>query len=174
MTKGIALGDKIASGKARILNNPLEGDQLLDGEIIVTDLTNPDWDPILKRASAIITNKGGRTSHAAIVARELGTVAVVGCGNATSIIKNGQEITVSCAEGKEGNIYEGELKWEITEQDFSQLQMPKTDPMLILADPERAFELSHYPNKGVGLMRMEFAISNTIKIHPLAFVNLKK
>ncbi|RBN51671.1 phosphoenolpyruvate synthase [Flavobacterium psychrolimnae] len=168
LTKGIALGDKIASGKARILNNPQEGALLQNGEIIVTDLTNPDWDPIMKRASAIITNKGGRTSHAAIVARELGTVAVVGCGNATSIIKNGQEITVSCAEGKEGNIYDGKLNWEITEQDFSTLKMPNTDPMLILADPERAFELSHYPNQGVGLMRMEFAISNTIKIHPLA------
>lgn len=168
LTKGIALGDKIASGKARILNNPQEGALLQNGEIIVTDLTNPDWDPIMKRASAIITNKGGRTSHAAIVARELGTVAVVGCGNATSVIKNGQEITVSCAEGKEGNVYDGKLNWEITEQDFSTLKMPNTDPMLILADPERAFELSHYPNQGVGLMRMEFAISNTIKIHPLA------
>ncbi|MDP3681628.1 MAG: phosphoenolpyruvate synthase [Flavobacterium sp.] len=174
LTQGIALGDKIASGKARILNSPQEGDLLQNGEIIVTDLTNPDWDPIMKRASAIITNKGGRTSHAAIVARELGTVAVVGCGNATSVIKNGQEITVSCAEGKEGNIYDGKLKWEVSEQDFSKLEMPKTAPMLILADPERAFELSHYPNQGVGLMRMEFAISNTIKIHPLALCEPEK
>ncbi|SFF05687.1 phosphoenolpyruvate synthase [Flavobacterium xueshanense] len=174
LTKGIALGDKIASGKARILNNPQEGALLQNGEIIVTDLTNPDWDPIMKRASAIITNKGGRTSHAAIVARELGTVAVVGCGDATATIQNGQEITVSCSEGKVGNIYDGKLKWEITEQDFSKLEMPKTDPMLILADPERAFELSHYPNQGVGLMRMEFAISNTIKIHPLALCEPEK
>ncbi|HEX9151048.1 MAG TPA: phosphoenolpyruvate synthase, partial [Flavobacterium sp.] len=174
LAQGIALGDKIASGKARILNSPQEGDLLQNGEIIVTDLTNPDWDPIMKRASAIITNKGGRTSHAAIVARELGTVAVVGCGNATTAIKNGQEITVSCAEGKEGNIYQGLLEWEIMEQDFSKLEMPKTDPMLILADPERAFELSHYPNQGVGLMRMEFAISNTIKIHPLALCEPEK
>ena len=174
LTQGIALGDKIASGKARILNSPQEGNLLQNGEIIVTDLTNPDWDPIIKRASAIITNKGGRTSHAAIVARELGTVAVVGCGNATSVIKNGQEITVSCAEGKEGNIYDGKLKWEVSEQDFSKLEMPKTAPMLILADPERAFELSHYPNQGVGLMRMEFAISNTIKIHPLALCEPEK
>lgn len=174
LTKGIALGDKIASGKARILNNPQEGALLQNGEIIVTDLTNPDWDPIMKRASAIITNKGGRTSHAAIVARELGTVAVVGSGDATATIQNGQEITVSCSEGKVGNIYDGKLKWEITEQDFSKLEMPKTDPMLILADPERAFELSHYPNQGVGLMRMEFAISNTIKIHPLALCEPEK
>jgi pyruvate, water dikinase len=174
LTQGIALGDKIASGKVRILNSPQEGHLLQEGEIIVTDLTNPDWDPIMKKASAIITNKGGRTSHAAIVARELGTVAVVGCGNATSMLKNGQEITVSCAEGKEGYIYKGLLKWEITEQDFSKLEMPKTDPMLILADPERAFALSHYPNQGVGLMRMEFAISNTIKIHPLALCEPEK
>ena len=174
ITHGIALGDKIASGKARILNNPQEGSALLEGEILVTDMTNPDWDPIMKKASAIITNKGGRTSHAAIVARELGTVAVVGTGNATQRIKNGQLITISCAEGKEGNIYEGQLKWEVTEQDFSQLEMPETDPMFILANPEHAFELSHYPNKGVGLMRMEFAISNSIKIHPLALCEPEK
>ncbi len=174
LTSGISLGNKIISGKARILNNPQEGNLLQQGEILVTDVTNPDWDPVLKKAGAIITNKGGRTSHSAIVARELGTVAVVGCGNATSAIKNGQEITVSCAEGKIGNIYEGLLKWEIKEQDFSQLALPKTDPMFILADPERAFDLSCYPNKGVGLMRMEFAISNTIKIHPNALCEPEK
>jgi pyruvate,water dikinase len=174
LTSGIALGNKIISGKARILNSPQEGNLLQQGEILVTDVTNPDWDPILKKAAAIITNKGGRTSHSAIVARELGTVAVVGCGDATSVIKNGQEITVSCAEGKDGNIYEGLLKWEIKEQDFSQLALPKTDPMFILADPERAFDLSFYPNKGVGLMRMEFAISNTIKIHPNALCEPEK
>ena len=174
ITKGIALGDKIAIGKARIIINPQDGDQLQQGEILVTDITNPDWDVTLKKAAAIITNKGGRTSHAAIVARELGTVAVVGCGNATDVIKDGQEITVSCAEGKEGHIYDGILKWEIKEQDYSQLLMPKTSPMLILADPERAFELSNYPNKGVGLMRLEFAISNSIRIHPLALIESEK
>ena len=174
LTSGIALGNKIISGKARILNNPQEGNLLQQGEILVTDVTNPDWDPILKKVAAIITNKGGRTSHSAIVARELGTVAVVGCGDATSVIKNGQEITVSCAEGKDGNIYEGLLKWTIKEQDFSRLEMPKTNPMFILADPERAFDLSFYPNKGVGLMRMEFAISNTIKIHPNALCEPEK
>jgi len=174
LAKGIALGSKITSGKARILNSPQEGNLLQQGEILVTDITNPDWDPILKKAEAIITNKGGRTSHSAIVARELGTVAVVGCGNATSVIRNGQEITVSCAESKDGIIYEGLLKWEIKEQDFSKLSIPKTAPMFILADPEKAFELSNYPNKGVGLMRMEFAISNTIKIHPLALCEPEK
>ena len=174
LTSGIGLGSKITSGKARILNSPQEGHLLQQGEILVTDITNPDWDPILKKAGAIITNKGGRTSHSAIVARELGTVAVVGCGNATSAIKNGQEITVSCAETKEGKIYEGLLHWEIKEQDYSQLVMPETAPMLILADPEKAFDLSRFPNKGVGLMRMEFAISNTIKIHPNALCEPEK
>lgn len=174
LAKGIALGSKITSGKARILESPQEGNLLQEGEILVTDITNPDWDPILKKAGAIITNKGGRTSHSAIVARELGTVAVVGCSNATSTIKNGQEITVSCAESKEGVIYEGLLKWEIKEQDFSHLTIPKTAPMFILADPDRAFDLSFYPNKGVGLMRMEFAISNSIKIHPNALCEPEK
>ena len=174
LCKGIALGDKITSGKARIINNAQEGYLVQEGEIIVTDLTNPDWDPIMKKAAAIVTNKGGRTSHAAIVARELDTVAVVGCGDATATIKNGQEITVSCAEGKEGVIYNGTLRWKTTEQDFSRLKLPETAPMLILADPEKAFELSRYPNQGVGLMRMEFVISNTIKIHPLALCNPEK
>ena len=174
LTKGIALGEAIAAGKARILANPQEGNLLQKGEILVTDITNPDWDPVLKKAAAIITNKGGRTSHAAIVARELGTVAIVGCGNATEVIQTGQEVTVSCAEGKEGNIYEGCLKWDIKEQDYSQLAMPKTAPMLILADPERAFALSNFPNQGVGLLRLEFAISNSIKIHPLALVEPEK
>ncbi|MBK7427404.1 MAG: phosphoenolpyruvate synthase [Saprospiraceae bacterium] len=174
LTKGIALGDKIATGKARILLNPQEGSQLQAGEILVTDITNPDWDPVLKKAGGIVTNKGGRTSHAAIVAREIGTVAVVGCGNATELIQNGQEITICCAEGKVGNVYEGILEMEITEQDFSHLPMPDVSPMFILADPDRAFELSNYPNKGVGLMRLEFAISNSIKAHPLALLEPEK
>jgi pyruvate, water dikinase len=174
IASGIALGDKIASGKARILKSPLEGDQLLQGEILVTDITNPDWDPILKKAAAIVTNKGGRTSHAAIVARELGTVAVVGSGNASELIKTGDNITVSCAEGKDGHIYEGLLNWTIDEQDFSGLKLPHTSAMFILADPDRAFELSSYPNKGVGLLRLEFAISNSIRIHPLALCEPEK
>ena len=174
LTKGIALGDKIATGKARIILHPQDGDQLQKGEILVTDITNPDWDPVLKKAAAIITNKGGRTSHAAIVARELGTVAVVGCGNAAEVIKDGQEITVSCAEGKDGNVYDGILEWNIKEQDYSQLPIPKTNPMFILADPDRAFELSNYPNNGVGLLRLEFAISNSIRIHPLALIETEK
>ncbi len=174
LASGIALGDKIASGKARLLNNPMEAELLQQGEILVTDITNPDWDPVLKKAGAIITNKGGRTSHAAIVARELGTVAIVGTGNASQVIRTGDKITVSCAEGKDGHIYEGLLKWTVEEQDFSGLSLPKTAAMFILADPDRAFELSNYPNKGVGLLRLEFAISNSIRIHPLALCEPEK
>ena len=174
LCKGNGLGDRIASGKARIIENIEDGEHLIEGEILVTDSTNPDWETIMKKAGAIITNKGGRTSHAAIVARELGIVAVVGTGNATEKIQNGQEITVSCAEGKEGIIYKGKLKWDIHEEDFSKIQMPQTSPMFILADPERAFELSKYPNQGVGLMRLEFTISNSIGIHPLALLELDK
>ena len=174
LTTGIALGDRITSGKARILNNPDDEQLLQTGEILVTDVTNPDWDPIMKRAGGIITNKGGRTSHAAIVARELGVVAVVGTANATDVIKNGQEITVSCAEGKEGKVFEGLLKWETAEKDLSQIEPPQTAAMFILAEPDRAFDLSYYPNQGVGLMRIEFAVSNTIKIHPLALCQPEK
>jgi pyruvate,water dikinase len=174
LTKGIALGDKIASGKARILKSPHEGSLLQEGEILITDITNPDWDPVMKKAVAIVTNKGGRTSHAAIVARELGTVAVVGCSNATEVVKDGQEVTVVCAGSKDGLIYDGRLTWDIKEEDFSHLEMPETAPTFILADPDRAFELSKYPNKGVGLMRLEFAISNSIGIHPLALIEPEK
>lgn len=174
LAKGIALGDKITAGKARIILSPAAGDQLQEGEILVTDNTNPDWDTVLKKAGGIITNKGGRTSHAAIVAREMGTVAVVGCGHATENIRNGQMITVSCAQGKEGMVYEGQLPWKILEQDYSLLPATATHPMLILADPERAFELSRYPGSGVGLMRLEFAISNSIRIHPLALLEPEK
>ncbi len=170
LAKGEAIGNKITSGIARILQSPSESDKLLQGEILVTEITSPDWDPILKKAAAIITNKGGRTSHASIVARELGVAAVVGTGDATQKIKNGQSITVSCADGNAGHVYDGILKWTEKEIDFRNISMPKTSPMLIIGDPEKAFQLSFYPNKGVGLMRLEFIISNAIKIHPMALV----
>jgi pyruvate,water dikinase len=174
LTEGIALGSKIVSGKARILHSPAEGQLLQPGEILVTDITNPDWDPILKRASAIVTNKGGRTSHAAIVARELGTTAVVGCGNATDVIFDGDLITVSCAEGKTGYIYAGKAEWTVEERDLSHLRVPHTAPMLILGDPSLAFQQATLPQRGVGLMRMEFLIANHIKIHPLALTRLEQ
>ena len=164
----MGLGNKIASGKARILHSPKESDKLQEGEILVTERTNPDWDPILKKAAGIITNQGGRTSHAAIVAREVGAAAIVGSNNATEVIKDGQEITISCAEGDTGIVYDGLLDWDEKVIDLSTLGKPKTQPMLILADPDQAFKFSFYPSAGVGLMRMEFVINNSIQIHPMA------
>jgi pyruvate,water dikinase len=141
------------------------------GDIIVADITNPDWNAMLRKAVCIVTNKGGRTSHASIVARELGIHAVVGTGDATKKLRDGQEITVSCIEGDEGMVYEGKMAWTEKEIDLGNLPKTKTHPMFILADPSKAFRLAAYPNQGVGLLRMEFIISNTIRIHPMALVN---
>ena len=171
LVSGISLGKKIASGKARILSNPKDADKLQVGEVLVTDITNPDWDPVMKKAAAIVTNNGGRTSHAAIVARELGVVAVVGSGDATDIIKEGQLVTVSCVEGKQGYVYDGELKWSKEEIDTSTTVMPETEVMLILANPDKAFQYSFLPNNGIGLLRMEFIINNTVQVHPMSLVN---
>lgn len=170
LVEGKSIGSKIAAGKVRILHSPDESDKLKAGEVLVTKITNPDWDPIMKRASAIITNRGGRTSHAAIVAREIGAVAVVGTGNATNILKDGEDVTVSCAEGETGVVYEGILDWEEQEIDTKGIEMPNTEVMMILGDPDQAFRLSFVPNNGVGLMRLEFIINNSIKIHPMALV----
>lgn len=166
--QGIGLGNRITSGIARRLDSPKDIDKLNKGEILVTGRTDPDWDPILKKAAGIITDQGGRTSHAAIVAREVGAVAIVGSGNATKAIKDGQVVTISTAEGDTGFVYEGEGTWDEQEIDTSKIKMPETKIMLILADPDRAFRYSLFPNNGVGLMRMEFIINNTIKIHPMA------
>lgn len=171
LAEGNAIGTKIASGIARVLESVKDADKLKEGEIVVTDLTSPDWDPVLKKSSAIITNKGGRTSHASIVARELGVPAVVGCGNATDAIKDGQLITVCCAEGSTGFVYEGQLKYSIKELDFKSIEMPEaTEVKMIAGDPDKAFRLSFYPNDGVGLMRIEFIITHFIQIHPMALV----
>ncbi|HQV99194.1 MAG: phosphoenolpyruvate synthase [Bacteroidia bacterium] len=166
--KGAGLGNKIVSGKARILHSTSEISKLNIGEILVTERTDPDWDPILKKAAAIITDQGGRTSHAAIVAREVGASAVVGTGNATKTILDGQIITVSTAKGNEGIVYDGKLHWDEKEIDLSTIKKTKTKVMLILAHPDEAFGYSFLPNDGVGLMRMEFIISNSIGIHPMA------
>jgi len=170
ITTGKAVGSKIMSGVARVLASPAEAHKLQAGEILVTDITNPDWNIVLKKASVIITNKGGRTSHAAIVARELGVAAVVGTTDATEKIKDGQLITVSCAEGDEGQVFEGKLTWEENEINLVNTKIPKTKPMFILANPDKALQLSFYPNQGVGLMRMEFVINDSIQIHPMALV----
>lgn len=171
LASGKNVGSSIASGKAQILKSPSQIDLLHKGEVLVTEITNPDWDPILKKASAIVTDKGGRTSHAAIVAREAGAVAVVGTGNATEVIKDGQEITISCIDGKKGIIYDGLLEWEEKKLDIRNIVIPQTEVMFILADPDQAFKLSFLPNNGVGLMRLEFVISNIIQIHPMALIH---
>jgi pyruvate,water dikinase len=175
ITEGEAIGSRITTGVARILQSAEDAFKLLPGEIVVTDLTSPDWDPVLKNAGAIITNKGGRTSHASIVARELGVPAIVGCGNATSTIIDGETITVSCAEGKTGFVYRGKLNFKETTLDFSTVKKPETTQvMLIVGDPGKAFKFSFYPNDGVGLMRMEFIITNAVKIHPMALVKFNE
>jgi pyruvate,water dikinase len=171
LASGEAIGSGIAAGIARVLGSPKEIDKLNPGEIVVTGLTSPDWDPVLKKAAAIVTDQGGRTSHASIIARELGVPAVVGTGNATAAISDGQLITVSCCEGKTGFVYEGRLDYQETELDFSRTKMPEhTEAMLIAGDPEKAFQLSFYPNRGVGLMRMEFIITHTVQVHPMALL----
>jgi pyruvate,water dikinase len=175
LVNGQAIGSRIATGVARILQSPKDAGRLKEGEIVITDVTSPDWDPILKKAAAIVTNKGGRTSHASIVARELGVPAIVGSGNATGNIKDGEWITVSCAEGKTGHVYRGKLNYKVTELDFSKIKMPsRTDVMLIVADPDKAFQQSFYPNDGVGLMRMEFIITHFIQAHPMALVKFNE
>ncbi|OIQ15817.1 MAG: phosphoenolpyruvate synthase [Flavobacterium sp. MedPE-SWcel] len=175
ITSGIAVGDKIGSGKANIIfsmdKRVTEGHEFTPGAVLVTDMTDPDWEPIMKKASAIITNKGGRTCHAAIIAREMGIPAIVGCGNATDLIKEGMTITASCAEGDKGYIYEGEITYAEKEHDLSLLPEVKTDIMLNVASPGMAFQFSHLPNKGVGLAREEFIINNYIEVHPLALMN---
>jgi pyruvate,water dikinase len=170
LASGNAVGSKIKVGTARLLNSPGEAKNLSKDDIIVTDTITPDWDPLLKQIGGIITNKGGRTSHAAIVARELGVPAIVGCLKATTVLKESDIITLSCSQGKTGYIYQGKLSFSEQEIDFSNIRMPHTEAKMILADPENAFQLSFYPNDGVGLLRMEFIITHSVKVHPMALV----
>lgn len=174
LCQGAAVGARIGQGKAHFIKDATQLSEFKQGEVLITEITDPDWEPIMKIASAIVTNAGGRTSHAAIVSRELGIPAVVGCGNATSAVKNGQPVTVSCAEGEAGKIYEGLLKFKIEKHDLTNLEQPKTQVKMIIADPELAFGYSFIPNGGVGLAREEFIISNFIKIHPNALLEYEK
>jgi len=171
---GIAIGDKIASGKVHIMysldKRQADGIEFTEGDVLVTDMTDPDWEPIMKKASAIITNKGGRTCHAAIVAREMGVAAIVGCGNATTILQNENQVTASCAEGPQGKVYEGKLKYSLVSTDLSNLPDIKTPLMLNVGSPDMAFRFAYLPHKGVGLAREEFIINNYIGIHPLALL----
>lgn len=172
--KGIAVGDKIAGGGVNILysldKRVAEGHEFKDGEVLVTDMTDPDWEPIMKKAAAIITNKGGRTCHAAIVAREMGVPAIVGCGNATELLQKNQVVTVSCAEGDEGIVYNGKIDYKVVQTNLTELPKIKTNLMLNVGSPSLAFRFSHIPNKGVGLAREEFIINNYIGVHPLALL----
>ncbi len=170
LVKGIAVGRKVTEGKVKVLMSVEEADRFEKGDILVTDMTDPDWEPIMKKAAAIVTNRGGRTCHAAIVARELGVPAVVGTGNATEVLKEGQQVTVSCAEGAVGYVYNGHVDYEVEEVDLNKLPKPKTPIMFNVATPEGAFDLSFLPNAGVGLAREEFIINNYIGIHPNALI----
>ena len=170
VTQGKSVGKKIASGSARVIFEAAQMEELQPGEVLVTDITDPDWEPVMKIAAAIVTNRGGRTCHAAIVARELGIPAVVGCGDATHAISSGQEITVSCAEGDTGYVYDGALKFETRRIDLSDQARPHTKMMVNIGNPEQAFENSRLPNDGVGLARLEFIINNSIRVHPRALL----
>lgn len=174
LCEGRAIGQKIGSGKARIIKNLSEMHSVQPGDVLVTDMTDPDWEPVMKRASAIVTNRGGRTCHAAIIARELGIPAVVGCGNATDSIQNGQAVTVSCAEGDTGFIYDGMLPFSHESVDVAKMPSIKTKIMMNVGNPDRAFDFQKLPNEGVGLARLEFIINRMIGIHPQAILDYDK
>lgn len=174
LLSGRAVGAKIASGRVRVIKSQSELHRFKPGEILVADTTTPDWEPVMQTASAIVTNRGGRTCHAAIVARELGISAVVGASNATEILDDGREVTVSCAEGDVGRVYEGAIPFETTRVDLGELRRPRTAIMLNLGNPELAFKTSFLPNDGVGLARMEFIITEAIKAHPMALLYPEK
>lgn len=173
ITNGRSVGQKIGQGKAQVITHPNQMEKLKKGDVLVADMTDPDWEPIMKRASAIVTNRGGRTCHAAIVARELGIPAVVGCGNATTVIPDASEITVSCAEGETGTVYQGILKFEVEKTNIAELPDIPVKLCMNLANPEQAFSYQFIPNEGIGLARLEFIISTMIGIHPNAILNLK-
>jgi len=174
LAEGRAIGQRIGSGKAIVIKDTSEMSRVNDGDVLVTDMTDPDWEPIMKRASAIVTNRGGRTCHAAIIARELGIPAVVGCGNATEILHDGDDITVSCAQGDTGLIYQGLLDFDIVRTDTGEMPELPTKIMMNIGTPSRAFAFSRLPNAGVGLARLEFIISNTIGIHPKALLQFEQ
>jgi pyruvate,water dikinase len=168
LAQGKSVGAKIGAGRARIILEAAHMHELLPGEVLVTDITDPDWEPVMKIASAIVTNRGGRVCHAAIVARELGIPAVVGASDATQAIEDGQEVTVSCVEGDSGFVYEGLLPYSSERVDLGNLERPRTSIMLIVGNPVQALEFAAFPNDGVGLARLEFIINNSIGIHPRA------
>ena len=171
LAEGRAIGQKIGTGPVRIVHNISEMDKVQPGDVLVTDMTDPNWEPVMKRASAIVTNRGGRTCHAAIIARELGIPAVVGCGDATERLKDGTLVTVSCSEGDTGRIYDGLLETEITEVQRGEMPAIKTKIMMNVGNPQLAFDFCQLPNEGVGLARLEFIINNNIGVHPKAILD---
>jgi len=170
LTTGRSIGQKIGWGKARVIRDVSEMDRIQAGDVLVSDMTDPDWEPVMKRASAIVTNRGGRTCHAAIIARELGVPAVVGCGDATKVIADGREVTVSCAEGDEGYVYDGHLEFEETQIELDALPDIPVKIMMNVGNPDRAFDFANIPNHGVGLARLEFIINRMIGVHPNALL----
>ena len=171
LTEGRAIGQKIGTGPVRLVHNISEMDKVQAGDVLVTDMTDPNWEPVMKRASAIVTNRGGRTCHAAIIARELGIPAVVGCGDASERLKEGTLVTVSCAEGDTGFIYDGLLETEVTEVQRGTMPEIKTKIMMNVGNPQLAFDFCQLPNEGVGLARLEFIINNNIGVHPKAILD---
>ncbi|WP_318421791.1 phosphoenolpyruvate synthase [Photobacterium leiognathi] len=171
LLEGRAIGQRIGSGKVRLVDSLDQMSLVQEGDVLVTDMTDPDWEPVMKRASAIITNRGGRTCHAAIIARELGIPAIVGCGNATEVLTDGAFITASCAEGETGYVYQGQLNYEVRRSSVDELPILPTKVMMNVGNPERAFDFAQLPNEGVGLARLEFIINKMIGIHPKALLN---
>ena len=171
LVEGRAIGQRIGAGKVRVINDVSEMDKVQPGDVLVSDMTDPDWEPVMKRASAIVTNRGGRTCHAAIIARELGIPAVVGCGNATQVLKDGQGVTVSCAEGDTGFIFEGELGFDVKQNSVDAMPELPFKIMMNVGNPDRAFDFAQLPNAGVGLARLEFIINRMIGVHPKALLN---
>lgn len=171
LVEGRSIGHRIGKGKVRIIKNIDQMDQVQDGDVLVADMTDPDWEPVMKRASAIVTNRGGRTCHAAIIARELGVPAVVGCEDATDRLRNGEEVTVSCAEGDTGFVYQGALDFDIRTNSIEQMPDLPFKIMMNVGNPDRAFDFQGLPNEGVGLARLEFIINRMIGVHPKALLN---
>lgn len=172
LTEGRSIGQRVGSGKVRIVHNLAEMSKVEDGDILVSDMTDPDWEPVMKRASAIITNRGGRTCHAAIIARELGVPAIVGCGNATETLTEGQEVTASCAEGDTGFVYEGLIDFEMQSNTIDAMPELAFKVIMNVGNPDRAFDFAQIPNEGVGLARLEFIINRMIGVHPKALLNM--
>ncbi len=174
LASGRAIGQKIGVGPVRVVHDPKEMDKVQPGDVLVADMTDPNWEPVMKRASAIVTNRGGRTCHAAIIARELGIPAIVGCGDATETLNEGDTVTVSCAEGDTGHVYRGRLDYEVTERELGTMPPIPTKIMMNVGNPELAFEFAQLPNAGVGLARVEFIINNVIGIHPKAILEIDR